>query len=228
MSEDRAADFYARMDRPDPPKAEGVLGAARNAKEGPVSSGPSGPTPEPVHRPVAPSPAVEKMTIAEIDGQRRQEEADRANRLYDLPMDDDGPRFDEPVMDTFTAEIPDDLAVNLKDGEGEQIGQALVAAGLGLTGAASFVRMGVEASRNGPLADHQIQQRNADSMKVLRERWGDQVPAKLAVAKAMIKEASAKWPGLRNYLNATGLGSDPKLIQQLVARAERRPNSGRR
>jgi hypothetical protein len=26
-------------------------------------------------------------------------------RLYDLPMGDDGPRFDEPVMDRFTAEI---------------------------------------------------------------------------------------------------------------------------
>jgi hypothetical protein len=31
----------------------------------------------------------------------------------------DGPRFDEPVTDRFAPEIPDDLAVNLKDGEGE-------------------------------------------------------------------------------------------------------------
>jgi hypothetical protein len=30
----------------------------------------------------------------------------------------DGPRFDEPVTDRFAPEIPDDLAVNLKDGEG--------------------------------------------------------------------------------------------------------------
>ena len=52
----------------------------------------------------APGEAAE-MTVAEIDEQRRQEEADRANRLYDLPMGDDGPRFDEPVMDRFTAEI---------------------------------------------------------------------------------------------------------------------------
>jgi hypothetical protein len=86
--------------------------------------------------------------------------------------------------------------------------------------------MGVEASRRGPLSDHQIQQRNADGMKVLQERWGDQVPAKLQAAKAMIQEAAAKWPGLPEYLERTGLGSDPKLIQQLVARAERRP--GRR
>ena len=81
-------------------------------------------------------------------------------------------------MDTFTAEIPNDLAHNLMEGEGEQIGQALIAAGLGNTTAASFIKMGVEASRNGPLSDQQIQKRNADGMKALKERWGDQVPAK--------------------------------------------------
>jgi hypothetical protein len=187
-----------------------------------VTSGPWD-TPDPVHRTVAPSDGLEKMTAQEIDEQRRQDDADRANALYDLPMDTDNPRFDEPVMDTFTAEIPDNLAINLKDGEGEQIGQVLVAAGLGNTTAASFMKMGVAASRNGPLSDHQIQQKNADGMKVLEQRWGDQTAAKLQVAKAMIQEASAKWPGLKDYLNATGLGSDPKLIQQLVARAERRP-----
>jgi hypothetical protein len=226
MTEVRAADFYAKMARPEPAKAEGVLGAARSAKEGPVSSGPSDPTPDPVHRTVGSSPGPKKMTVAEIDEQRRQEEEGRANRLYDLPMDTDGPRFDEPVMDRFEVEVPDDLANNLKDGEGEQIGQALIAAGLGNTTAASFMKMGVAASRNGPLADHEIAKRNSDGMAALKERWGDQVPAKLAVAKDMIRQAEAKWPGLTNYLNATGLGSDPKLIQQLVARAERRP--GRR
>jgi hypothetical protein len=60
-------------------------------------------------------------------------------------------------------------------------------------------------------------------MKVLQERWGDQVPAKLELARSMIQKASTKWPGLKEYLNATGLGSDAKLIQQLVARTERRP-----
>lgn len=223
-----AEDFYARMDKPTPPMPEGVLGAARSAQQTPVASGPSDPTPDPVHRTVAPSGEVEKQTAQATDEQRRQEEADRANSLYDLPMDPDGdnPRFDEPLMDTFTAEIPADLAGNLAEGEGAQIGEALIAAGLGITTAASFIRMGVEASRRGPLSDHQIQQRNAEGMAALKARWGDQAGAKVQVAKAMIREASAKWPGLTNYLNATGLGSDPKLIQQLVARAERRP--GRR
>ena len=43
-------------------------------------------------------------------------------------MDPDGLRFGEPVTDRFATEIADDIAVNLKDGEGERIGQALVAA----------------------------------------------------------------------------------------------------
>ena len=225
MSEEQAAAFYAKMERPTPPQAESVLGAARNAQERLSVSPPSTPA-QTTSRDVEASDGPDERPIAEIDEERRQEEADRANRLYDLPMTDDGPRFDEPVMDTFTAEIPDDLAVNLKDGEQAQIGEALQAADLGITTAKSFLQMGVEASRNGPLADHEIQKRNADGMKVLQERWGDQTGAKLQMARSMIRDAEAKWPGLKEYLNVTGLGSDAKLIQQLVARAERRP--GRR
>jgi hypothetical protein len=42
-------------------------------------------------------------------------------------------------------------------------------------------------------------------------------------ARGMINEAEKRWPGVKAYLNATGLGSESKLIRQLVARAERRP-----
>jgi hypothetical protein len=199
------------------------------AQERPGAFGPSGHTPATVHRTPASNDGAGEMTVAERDEQRRQTEADRANKLYELPMDPggDNPRFDEPVMDRFTAEIPDDMAANLQPGEGEQIGRAFIAAGLGNTTAASFMRMGVEASRRGPLSDDQIERRNAEGMQALQTRWGDQTAAKLELAKGMIAEAEKQWPGLRNYLNATGLGSDPKLIQQLVARAERRPGRNR-
>jgi hypothetical protein len=60
-------------------------------------------------------------------------------------------------------------------------------------------------------------------MQALTEKWGLRTGEKLKLAREMIREASTRWPGLKEYLNATGLGSDPKLIQQLVARAERRP-----
>jgi hypothetical protein len=224
-SEIEATGFYAKMSKPDAPMDGGILGAARSAQERPPVS-PSNSSAKTASRDVEALSDPAERTVAEIDEERRQEEAGRANRLYDLPMETDGPRFDEPVMDTFAADIPDDLAVNLKDGEGEQIGQALIAAGLGNTTAASFMKMGVAASRNGPLSDHQIQQKNTDGMKVLEQRWGDQVSAKLELARSMIQDASAKWPGLPKYLEVTGLGSDPRLIQELVARADRRP--GRR
>jgi hypothetical protein len=229
VSDDFAESFYARMEKPTPPQADSVLGAAQTAQDRVQASGPSGATPAPVHRAPASNDGPGDMTVAEIDEQHRQREAERANALYDLPMDPggDNPRFDEPVMDRFTAEIPDDMAANLQPGEGEQIGRAFIAAGLGNTTAASFVKMGVEASRRGPLSDDQIEQRNVEGMQALQERWGDRTGQKLELAKGMIAEAEKQWPGLRNYLNATGLGSDPKLIQQLVARAERRPGRNR-
>jgi hypothetical protein len=92
--------------------------------------------------------------------------------------------------------------------------------------AIDLVRQGIEASRRGPLSAEQVGQRNADGMAALTAKWGSKAGEKVALARGMINAAEAKWPGLRNYLNATGLGSDPKLIQQLVARAECRP--GRR
>ena len=92
--------------------------------------------------------------------------------------------------------------------------------------ALDLVRQGIEASRRGPLSDDQVQQRNANGMQALREKWGSQTGAKIELAKTVINAAEKRWPGVKDYLNRSGLGSDPKLIQQLVARAERRP--GRR
>jgi hypothetical protein len=232
MSDDFAESFYAKMGKPEPAKNESPVAAVATARQMAQDRGnaaPVLPAKTSASRDVDASGGAGEMTVAELDEQRREEDRQRANALYDLPMDPggDNPRFDEPVMDRFSAEIPDDLHANLQPGEGEQIGRAFIAAGLGNTTAASFMRMGVEASRRGPLSDHQIQQRNVEGMQALEQRWGDQTGAKLELAKGMIREAEKQWPGLRNYLNATGLGSDPKLIQQLVARAERRPGRNR-
>jgi hypothetical protein len=157
--------------------------------------------------------------------QFRQQEADRAERMDgDTPMD--GVRYDEPELSStqeFSLEVPDDLAANLGEGEAQQITSAFIEAGVGRTFAVDLVRQGIAASRRGPLADADIERRNADGMQALREKWGDRTPAKIELARDMINAAEAKWPGVKAYLNATGLGSNAKLIQQLVARAERRP-----
>jgi len=146
--------------------------------------------------------------------------------LLDAPH---GVRYDEPEMTSpaeFALEVPEDLAANLGEGEVQQIVGSFIEAGVGRTLAIDLVRQGVEASRRGPLADADIQQRNADGMAELRQKWGPKTAEKVQMARGMIDAAESKWPGVKDYLNATGLGSNAKLIQQLVARAERRP--GRR
>jgi hypothetical protein len=162
--------------------------------------------------------------------ERNQRQEEMAERLYgDLP-NGDGVRYDEVELSSpteFALEVPDDLAANLADGEAQQIVSAFIESGVGRTMAIDLLRQGIEASRRGPLSDDQVQERNASSMQDLQAKWGDKAGQKIQLAKGMIDAAERKWPGVKAYLNATGLGSDPKLIQQLVARAERRPGRNR-
>ena len=160
--------------------------------------------------------------------QRRQEETDLAERMFGgTPMD--GVRYDEVELTSpneFSLDVPEDLAANLGEGEAQQIVSSFIEAGIGRTMAVDLVRQGIEASRRGPLSVEAVERMNGDGMKALREKWGDRAGEKIQLARSVINAAERKWPGVKDYLNATGLGSDPKLIQQLVARAERRP--GRR
>jgi hypothetical protein len=49
-------------------------------------------------------------------------------------------------------------------------------------------------------------------MKDLQAK-GAKIGEKLDHAKGMVREAEKQWPGLKNYLNVTGLGSDPRLVK---------------
>jgi hypothetical protein len=240
--------FFAGMSKPEPGADERLLAVAKLTETPPVPAETRGPDEaelqarrffgqgaaqdraEPAGRENLP-PKPEAAPAPHDEAQReheeqRQAEADRAERMYgDLP-NGDGVRYDEPELTShqeFVVEVPDDLAANLQPGEAQQITSAFIESGVGRTMAIDLVRQGIEASRRGPLSDDQVQRRNADGLAELREKWGPKASEKIQLAKGMIRDAEAKWPGLTNYLNATGLGSDPKLIQQLVARAERRP-----
>jgi hypothetical protein len=254
--------FYRTMSKPEPPRPEGVLGAAQAVQEKPSAPPPAnaarsaprdvdateGPArrfyghQEPQDRAepsaggnVSPKPEAateppdgpdDGLTAPEKDEQRRAAELEMAERMFgDLP-NGDGVRYDEPELTSpteFSLEVPDDLAGNLAEGESAQITAAFIDAGVGRTMANDLLRQGIEAARNGPMHPGEIEQRNAAGMAELQAKWGDQTPAKLEMAKDMIRQASARWPGLPEFLERSGLGSDVKLIKQLVARAERRP-----
>lgn len=193
-----------------------VLYGRQDSQERPTAPRAPQPQPEPVHRAPEPPGGQDGPAAADV--------------LFDLP---DGDRFvDYGEVDLSDGEnvldgLPEEMAANLGEGEARQIGEAFVAAGVGHTLAMDLVQQGVEASRRGPLADAEVERMNGDAMKTLRARWGNQTEAKLEAARGMIRAAEAKWPGLTTYLNRTGLGSDPRLIQKLAARAERRPGRGR-
>jgi hypothetical protein len=54
-------------------------------------------------------------------------------------------------------------------------------------------------------------------------RFGKNTEAKIAAAQSVVAAAAVKWPGIKDWLEKSGMGNDPKLIQRLAARAERRP-----
>jgi hypothetical protein len=242
--------FYSRMSTPEPGADERLLAQSKLVVQQPVPAPPRGPDEAEAQaqrfyglgaaqdraEPAAGHSAQktpEATPAAPDDAQREHEERNQrqeemAESMFgDLPAD--GVRYDEVELSSpneFSLEVPDDLAANLGEGEAQQITSAFIEAGVGRTFAVDLVRQGIEASRRGPLTDEQVQRRNGAGMDALTAKWGDKAGQKIQLAKGMINAAEAKWPGVKAYLNATGLGSDPKLIQQLVARAERRP--GRR
>jgi hypothetical protein len=79
MSEEQAADFYAKMDKPVKPMAEGVLGAAQEAQERPSVSRPQSSAPT-VSRDVGAPGEAGEMTAQEFDEQRREEDRQLGNR----------------------------------------------------------------------------------------------------------------------------------------------------
>jgi hypothetical protein len=248
-ADDFAESFYAKMEKPVPPNDDRLFAQERLVVQPAPQTAPRGPdeaeaaarrfygqkTAQDRAEAVAGENVAQKpeATQAPPDGpdkheEARAREAARAESMFGgTPMD--GVRYDEVELTSpneFSLDVPEDLAANLGEGEAQQIVSSFIEAGVGRTFAVDLVRQGVEASRRGPLSDDQVQRRNTDGMAALREKWGSQTGAKIELARGMIAAAEAKWPGVKDYLNRSGLGSDPKLIQQLVARAERRP--GRR
>ncbi|MCG5240864.1 hypothetical protein ACIU1J_05465 [Azospirillum doebereinerae] len=60
------------------------------------------------------------------------------------------------------------------------------------------------------------------TMSALRQPHGTETDAKIAAARGMIERAAQRWPGVWDFLDRSGLGNSPHLIEQLAARAARR------
>ncbi len=101
--------------------------------------------------------------------------------------------------------------------EFEQAKRAMLALGMGVTQAAAAWSMSLKAARGGHYRGTDEQ-----ASVELFELWGDQAPAKVELARALYQRAAKSWPGLKDWLEASRLGSDPQFIRFLVQLAETR------
>ena len=61
----------------------------------------------------------------------------------------------------------------------------------------------------------------------LRQAYGDQAPAKLALARKLIAQTSRRCPGLIDSLEHSRIGDDPQAILTVVRQAEHLERQGK-
>jgi predicted GNAT family acetyltransferase len=71
-----------------------------------------------------------------------------------------------------------------------------------------------------PVDEERLLRMNEQGLAWMTER-GVQV-AEIDAARRMIDDLDLKTPGLKDYLDHTGLGSDPRMIEKAIAEAKRR------
>lgn len=143
--------------------------------------------------------------------------SDPALVLYDTPSDGvwyGEPPFEQP--DAVPINLPQDVVGQIGAGELPQVKAAFVSAGVGQTLANSFLDQATSAIRE-PITTTPEQ-----AHAVLRQKFGAGADAKIAAARATIARAAEKWPQVYEFLDRSGLGNSPRLIEQLAAHAERR------
>jgi hypothetical protein len=60
-----------------------------------------------------------------------------------------------------------------------------------------------------------------------RSSLGKNADAKIAAAKSVVADAAKSWPGIKDWLNKTGMGNHPGVIDALARRHKHRPAGGR-
>jgi hypothetical protein len=147
----------------------------------------------------APAEHVEQPVIDKRD---RIENALRDIRTTEPPA------ADTTTLNAATSRYPDDVTPNAA--EREQALAAFVHAGIGVSAAGALWSVGMAALKQPITTNH------AGAMAAL----GDNADATVAAARTVVEQASTKYPGLKDFLNRTGLGNDPGVIRYLASKAK--------
>lgn len=128
-------------------------------------------------------------------------------------------RMNEPAASSVTdyaafARTPDGVVPDL--GEQKQALEAMLKTGMGVTQGAAIWNVAMQAIRS-PVTTNE-----AGAMQALRDTHGDNAEARLELAKGYISEVAKTYPGVRDFLNRTGLGNDPAMLKFAIEAAQRR------
>ncbi|WP_305343749.1 hypothetical protein [Hydrogenophaga sp.] len=159
-----------------------------------------------------------------------------ASLLYDDPIEIAGstPRLDEPDLSS-AAEVPADLNLGeyaqlIQHAEVAQVRDAIVAAELGASTSAALMdaaRMAIRQRGGSAMTAAEAQAASKACESELRRAWGEKYDTNLAKARETFQKAVAKAPALRQFMVDSGLGSDPKVLKLLAARAAKRPGAAK-
>lgn len=93
--------------------------------------------------------------------------------------------------------------------------------GVGQSEAATLTSLWGEYARE-PRSDEAVEVLTRNTEAALRAKWGSRYGEKLATAKAVVAALDRKIPMFRHKLEATGAGSDQRIIEALARAGERR------
>ena len=160
---------------------------------------------------------------AETDGEPAESVANVADQPVEAPVIDARPKIESALtIGLYDGEphVADAVSINaVADGypdgvvadraERAQALEALVHVGVSASEAGTLWSVGMSALK-APLATNQsgaLQSLGADAL--------------VADAKEVVAKAEKSWPGIKDFLNRTGLGNDPATIRFLAARRNR-------
>lgn len=173
-----------------------------------------------VESPKADAPAADGKPAAAPDAKAEAPQAD-AGTLYEPAVPGlEGVRWSEPSATSATDLVgamatPEIEGVTYDDADMQGATVAFLGMGVGVTGAGAAMSIAREHAAEAA-AGRVVTE--AESVAQLEGWFGGEAGADRAIAdaRATVREAERMWPGLRDYLNRTGLGNNPKMIAALA------------
>ena len=172
-------------------------------------------------------------TQAEVDAMRAADEAGvepAATSKPDTLVDPESDQLDQTMASAFSAPAtPADYRLEIVDGyvpeAGSNFREVAHAAGLDQPMTKLLYDSHNKVAERGIPDAETLSREGREGEWTMRRMWGPSFDENVAYARAEVQRVSKFEPGLIGYLNATGLGNDPRLVAAFASRGRARSGS---